>query len=265
MDVVKESAKPKPTELSLEERRFARETELRLKELALKEREVMASEIELKRSRWLNPTVIGLFAAALGLVGNLVVASIGNRNAQQVEHSRAQSSLIIQAVSTGDATRACKNLVSFIKLGLLDDPQGTIGRCESSPQNIPVLPSNTKIYVPQAENNLLGGTVPLMTSIDSGDEYEFDVKWSIPKIANSDDIFNSIQVYAYKVDQQGIRSGNITLPTIHGSWNVGETVFFSTHLPKSYVDDSSKRSYLRFCIVTADHCYPSPNLLVPSK
>jgi hypothetical protein len=39
------------------------------RETAAKEREVTAKEIDLNRSRWLNPTVIGLFAAALGLIG----------------------------------------------------------------------------------------------------------------------------------------------------------------------------------------------------
>ena len=136
-------------ELSLDERKFIQESKSRNKELTLKEREVAAKETELHRSQWLNPTVIGLFAAAIGLIGNLIVAYIGNRNTQEVEHSRAQSSLIIQAVGTGDAKTACKNLISFLRLGLLDDPKGTISQCENALGPIPVLPA-ARTYTPIA-------------------------------------------------------------------------------------------------------------------
>src|ERR1700679_2020241 len=116
---------------SLEERKFADEVRLRSLEIALKEREVAANEREQQQPKWLSPTTIGLFAAALGLVGNLVIAALNDWNTQQVERSRAQSTLIVQAVSTGDAKSACKNLLSFISLGLLEDPRGTIARCQS--------------------------------------------------------------------------------------------------------------------------------------
>ena len=52
-------------ERKLEEESTARRWELDLKEreVAAKEREVATREEDLRRSRWLNPTVIGLFAA----------------------------------------------------------------------------------------------------------------------------------------------------------------------------------------------------------
>ncbi len=109
--------------LSLDERKFATDRELRLQEIALKVREVAVKETELHRSRWLNPTVIGLAVAGSGLFGNLIVAYIANTNTQAIEHFKAQSNLIVQAVGTGDQKSACRNLLSFIHLGLLDDPQ----------------------------------------------------------------------------------------------------------------------------------------------
>jgi hypothetical protein len=82
----------------LDERRFTEETaakrrelDLKEREIVAKEREVTAKEIEVNRSRWLNPTVIGLFAATLGLVGNIVVARVNNKNNQELERFRSQS------------------------------------------------------------------------------------------------------------------------------------------------------------------------------
>ena len=101
---------------SLDERRFdeeiatkRRELELKEKEVAVKEREaeakereVAAKELELRRSRWLNPTVIGLFAAAFGLIGSVIVARVNNATSQQVERFRAPSNLVLEAIKTGN-------------------------------------------------------------------------------------------------------------------------------------------------------------------
>ena len=68
-------------ERTLEERRLEyeisakkRELDLSQREIAAKEREVAAKEKELQQSRWLNPMVIGIFVAAIGLIGSVVVA-----------------------------------------------------------------------------------------------------------------------------------------------------------------------------------------------
>src|ERR1700761_7426992 len=96
-----------PSTPSLEERNFledkaakARELDLKEREIAAKEREVAAKERELEQSRWLNPTVIGLFVAALGLIGSVIVARVNNDNTQRVEHSRSQSNLVLEAIKT---------------------------------------------------------------------------------------------------------------------------------------------------------------------
>jgi hypothetical protein len=119
---------------SLEERRFQEETAAKKQELSFHEREVKAKEEELRRSRWLNPMVIGLFAAALGLIGSVIVARVNNQASQQLEQFRSQSTLILQAIKTGDQDGACRNLVFFVSLGLLDDKNHTISKtCASAP------------------------------------------------------------------------------------------------------------------------------------
>jgi hypothetical protein len=258
MDDVNSSLQVPP---SLDERKFVQEGELRRKEIALKEREVAAKEAELLRSRWLNPTVIGLFAATIGLFGNLIVAFIGNWNSQQVEHSRSQSSLIIQAVGTGDAKSACKNLMFFLGLGLLDDPKGTISRCETSPNTIPVLPG-VKTYTPVADTPWSEAMSPSVTIGDRADVRHVEVTFVIPAPPVATYKFNLVTLYGYQIDRQGQRSGDIQFPPVHGDWKVGDHVTVSADVPKNYVNDPARTSYLRFCVGSLEMCMPGPNLLI---
>jgi len=121
-----------------------REFELKGAELRLKEREVALKERETS-SRWKNPLVLAIFAAALGLFGNVVVSLINNNAAERTEHIRAQSNLIVQTIKTnGDTDAACKNLTFFVKTGLLDDPKSAIhGVCAETKDGIPTLPSES--------------------------------------------------------------------------------------------------------------------------
>ena len=92
-------------------------------------------------SPWLNPLVLGLFAAAFGLLGNLLVAYLNNQNSQQVERLRLQSNLVVEAIKT-NPDGACKNLVFFVKLGLVDDPrQAILKTCGAVPEGPPSLPT----------------------------------------------------------------------------------------------------------------------------
>jgi hypothetical protein len=143
-------------EPSLEDRKFEAETSAKKQELALKEREVAAKEEELRRSRWLNPTVIGLFAAALGLMGSVIVARVNNQASQQLEKFRSQSNLILQAIKT-DKEGACKNLVFFVNLQLLDDTNHAISKaCSSGREGAPSLPVETSFRVPRLTVSLFG-------------------------------------------------------------------------------------------------------------
>ena len=134
-------------ERKLEEESTARRWELDLKEreVAAKEREVATREEDLRRSRWLNPTVIGLFAAAVGLIGSVVVARVNNQNSQQVERLRSQSNLILEAIKTGSPSAACTNLLLFVRMRLLADPDRAIqSECASAPKGAPSLPADNQ-------------------------------------------------------------------------------------------------------------------------
>ena len=125
---------------SLEERQFL----VRERELALKEK-------EFNSSRWASPIVLGIFAAALGLLGNIWVAHTNNINMQEVERVRGQSNLIVEAIKTnGDTDAACNNLRFFVKSGLVDDKKKTIGTaCPTSEKvgyDVPSLPADGGSY-----------------------------------------------------------------------------------------------------------------------
>jgi hypothetical protein len=129
-----------------------RELDIKEREVAAKEREVLAKEEELKRSRWLNPTVIGLFAATLGLMGNVIVARVNNENTQKVERVQNEANVTLEAIKTGtgNTDAACKNLLFFVSLGLISDPDGRIGfACAAAPKGPPSLPA----YLQQPEKD----------------------------------------------------------------------------------------------------------------
>jgi hypothetical protein len=122
---------------------FDKEINLRTRELDLKEREVVAKEVELRRSRWMNPTVFGLFAAAIGIFGNAYLANFNNIGSQKIEHLKLQDNLILEATKSGPGgpEAACKNLVFLVRAGLLDDPKGTIINCVKTPKDSLYIPS----------------------------------------------------------------------------------------------------------------------------
>lgn len=124
-----------------------RELDLKEREVAAKEREIASKEKELDRSRWLNPTVIAIFVAAIGLISSVIVARLNNTATQELERQRAQSTIILEAIrtGTGNTDASCRNLAFLANLGLIDDPKGTIHKqCVSVPEGIPSLPAATQ-------------------------------------------------------------------------------------------------------------------------
>ena len=121
-----------------------REYELKQAELALKEREVIAKE---KKSHvtWLkNPVVLGLIGTTLALVVNIITTGLNNRASEKAEHLHAQSDLVLQVIKTnGNTDDACKNLNFFVRIGWLEDPNGTIHNvCGKKGQDgVPTLPA----------------------------------------------------------------------------------------------------------------------------
>ena len=153
---------------TLEERRFAQDALSRTRELDLKEREIAAKEREvtskerevaskedeLRRSRWLNPIVVGLLAATVGLLGNMGVAYLNNQNSQHLEHIHAQSSLMLEIIKAQTPEAACKNMTFFVGLGLLDDADKTVrNQCASDPEQAPFIPT----YIPSPSQAQAGG------------------------------------------------------------------------------------------------------------
>ena len=133
-----------------------RELDIKDREAAIKEREVAAKEAEFKRSRWSNPTVLGVFAAALALIGNLIVAQCNNANSQKVQRAQSEANITLEAIKTGtgNTDAACKNLVFLVSVGLVSDPDGKIQRqCKDAPKGPPSLPAS--VFLPTAHTSTM--------------------------------------------------------------------------------------------------------------
>ena len=123
--------------LEFERDKWRAESDMRERELALKEREQATKDVELQlkreeqaSSKWWNPLVVAIFAAALAAVGNAIVAVINGRlqrqletskgNAERVlEESKAESTRILEMIKTGDTETAAKNLAFLLNAGLV--------------------------------------------------------------------------------------------------------------------------------------------------
>jgi hypothetical protein len=97
------------------------ELQLREREVTAYEREVAVREREAKKSAWSHPIVIAILVAGLGLIGNSIVTFSNNSNQRELEKQRAQSNLIFEAIKTGESETACKNLLFFVNIGMLED------------------------------------------------------------------------------------------------------------------------------------------------
>ena len=112
-------------------RQSRKELSLREQELKLKQQEEKSREEAQKSSLW-SPLGVALIAAILGLLGNIAVSFLqGNANRklakekatfdESIEHFKAQSNLILEAIKVGPET-AKKNLQFFIEVELIDEP-----------------------------------------------------------------------------------------------------------------------------------------------
>jgi hypothetical protein len=121
-----QSKKPDGTAQSLEERRLEFEMRSRARELALRRRELVLRQAEFRRGKWSSPVVVSLLAAAVALVGNMVVAFLNDR-------ASLESSLIVEAVKadTGnwDPSHACDRLTFLAGAHLLRHADEIIINC----------------------------------------------------------------------------------------------------------------------------------------
>ena len=150
----------KSSKLKLENDILRLELQLKEKELELKLKEF--EEQDKKKDSWwrnANPLVVAIIAALIGFLGNSFVTYLQGWNnlvlereklssSLQIENEERQTSLILKAIETGDQETAAKNLVFFINVGFLQDPEGKILAFASNLENtedIPVLPVQSNI------------------------------------------------------------------------------------------------------------------------
>lgn len=150
---------------ALEERKLESEINAKSRELDLKEREVKIQEKTARRAM-LNPAALGLFAAAVGLLGNATVAFYNSRASMELERFKSQSSLVLEAIKTGNAESACKNLEFLADLKRIDSPDETKAQCQKIH---PFLPPANAASKPFGTCRLRGadGTSCTMTDNDS--------------------------------------------------------------------------------------------------
>jgi len=111
------------TALQFEREKWLGEYELRKREIDIKEREQ-------SRSRWSNPVVLAVLAAALAGLGNAAATwlnGIEQRNlesarseqAKLMEETKAEAARILEIIKTGDADKAAANLKFLVDTGLI--------------------------------------------------------------------------------------------------------------------------------------------------
>src|SRR5262249_44754297 len=118
-----------------------REIVIKEREQDIKDREVQAKIDEQNRSRWTNPLVLAVLAAALAATGNASVAVINGilqrsieqeraasqtaletRKAEedrQIEEAKGESARILEVIKTNDPDKAAVNLNFLLETGLI--------------------------------------------------------------------------------------------------------------------------------------------------
>jgi len=111
---------------SLDERRFLFEKEMALCEKSLKNRELDLKETELKKTVWRDPVFLGISAAALSVLGSLLVTTLSNHNAQVLAKQKTNADIVTELIRNVDAATAKRNLQVAISVGLVQDPDTKI-------------------------------------------------------------------------------------------------------------------------------------------
>jgi poly(3-hydroxybutyrate) depolymerase len=109
--------------LEFEREKWAAEVALRTRELEIREREQ-------HRSRWSNPLVLAILAAAVAAFGNLAVSWLNgsqqltaqqqsNRAQEALEAFKADSARLLEMIKTHDPDKAAENLSFLLEAGLI--------------------------------------------------------------------------------------------------------------------------------------------------
>jgi hypothetical protein len=116
-----------------EREKWEADQRVRQEELALKRRELELRESDARRARWWNPLVLAVFTAALAGIGNIVAnfySSSQQRIAdaekatqtEKLESEKAEATLILEVVKTGNPDRAAENLKFLVDTKLITSP-----------------------------------------------------------------------------------------------------------------------------------------------
>jgi len=119
--------------LEFDREKWRAETEVRARELALKEREQANKDAELAlrrdeqaRSRWTNPLVVAILAAALAAVSNAVIAVVNGKLQRALEASKRDAELAIEE-SKAESVRILEMMARRIaRRALGDRPHGMV-------------------------------------------------------------------------------------------------------------------------------------------
>jgi hypothetical protein len=128
------ASKPKkqPLDGDLESDRLHFDKEKWREDRSFRERELEFKREELNRSRWINPLVIAILAAAVAALGNAGVTLVGSRQQFALESEKAKSLLyqnreqaeaarILEVVKTNNPDQAATNFKFLVDIGLIND------------------------------------------------------------------------------------------------------------------------------------------------
>jgi hypothetical protein len=172
-----------------EKHKWRAEYELKLREISLKEKEQ-------QRSRWSNPLVVGIFAAAVAGIFSAAVALLNGwqeadltkakaKETQRAEETRSEGDRILEMIKTGDTANAARNLKFLIDTGLIAEPSRVkqIEAYLQKPGSIPVLPAaNGRYTIEQSDATTAAYTPALQKSLD--DYIVYLDSLGLPKPAN---------------------------------------------------------------------------------
>jgi hypothetical protein len=102
------------TALEFEREKWRDEYELRKRDLELRERDA-------SRSRWSNPLVLAVLAAAIAGFGNAAAIWLNGRQARDLEETKAEAARILEVIRTDNPDKAATNLKFLVDAGLISD------------------------------------------------------------------------------------------------------------------------------------------------
>jgi hypothetical protein len=124
---------PTASDPDLEREKWRAELRLRERELSLREEELCFKNREVQRSRWANPLVLAVLAAALAAAGNAAVAYINGaaqrelevartKTQETIEETKAEAARILEVIKT-EPKVALQNLAFLCDVGLIKNPE----------------------------------------------------------------------------------------------------------------------------------------------